>query len=146
VDRSVSHPSAEEVVSQFIRAINAHDPQAVAGLLSPAHEFTDALGKKLTGVEALEEAWRGYFALFPDYHLEPDTILSAGQTVAVFGHAAGTYANAPTALQGSWRLPAAWRAVVIDGLLREWQVYADNRAVNEILAAFGDSSASGRPA
>lgn len=131
---------------KFIRAINAHDTQTVVSLLSPDHEFTDALGNKVTGVGALEKAWRGYFALFPDYHLEPTEILSAGQTVAVFGHAAGTYANAPTALQGGWRLPAAWRAVVIDGLLREWQVYADNRPVHEILAAFGDSPASDRPA
>jgi len=33
----------------------------------------------------------------------------------------------------SWRTPAAWKAVVRDGKVVEWRVFADNKPVYEIL-------------
>ncbi len=34
----------------------------------------------------------------------------------------------------SWRTPAAWKAVIRDGKVMEWRVFADNKPVYEILA------------
>jgi ketosteroid isomerase-like protein len=34
----------------------------------------------------------------------------------------------------SWRTPAAWKAVIRDGKVVEWRVFADNKPVYEILA------------
>jgi hypothetical protein len=33
-----------------------------------------------------------------------------------------------------WRTPAPWLAVVENGLVKEWRVYADNKPVYDILA------------
>ena len=49
-----------------------------------------------------------------------DTVLAAGE-------AGGT-------IQVAWRTPAAWKAVIRGGLIAEWQVFADNKPVYEILA------------
>jgi hypothetical protein len=35
------------------------------------------------------------------------------------------------------KVPAAWKAVVADGLVVEWRVFADNKAVYEILGRRG---------
>jgi hypothetical protein len=34
----------------------------------------------------------------------------------------------------AWRTPAAWKAVIRDGTVLEWRVFADNKPVYEILA------------
>src|SRR5262249_20997386 len=38
-----------------------------------------------------------------------------------------------TQRQKTWRIPAAWRAIVKDGQIAEWQVCADNKPVYELL-------------
>jgi hypothetical protein len=38
---------------------------------------------------------------------------------------------------GGGKVPAAWKAVVADGLVVEWRVFADNKAVYEILGRRG---------
>ena len=49
---------------------------------------------------------------------------------AINGRTSPTY----TGPKKSWRIPAAWRAVVRDGQIAEWQVYADNKPVYELLS------------
>lgn len=34
----------------------------------------------------------------------------------------------------AWRTPAAWKAMIRDGKVTEWRVFADNKPVYEILA------------
>jgi hypothetical protein len=51
-----------------------------------------------------------------------------GDTALISGEAGGT-------MDGEiWRIPAAWKAVIRDGLMLEWRVFADNKPVYEILA------------
>ena len=64
----------------------------------------------------------------PDYWVSHEEILQNGNIVAVFGAAGGTIRA------DRWRTPAAWMAVVQDGLVKEWRVYADNKPVYDILA------------
>ena len=66
----------------------------------------------------------GYFALFPDYHIEIESAASQDAVVLACGFASATHA----ASQKTWRIPAAWRAIVTDGKIAEWQVYADKQA------------------
>jgi ketosteroid isomerase-like protein len=124
-------PAAERVVIKYVEYINAHDAEGILGLCSADHVFIDSLGSRLSGLVRLEKAWRGYFALFPDYRIEIQAMASVEDLVLACGAASGTLA----ATGAAWRLPAAWRARVIDGRLEEWQVYADNKPVYEILAA-----------
>ena len=34
---------------------------------------------------------------------------------------------------GFWEVPAAWRAVVQDGKIAEWRVYADNQPLRKLM-------------
>jgi hypothetical protein len=83
----------------------------------------------------MRSGWRSYYAFCPDYRLSHEAIFSEGNRVAVFGTAGGTIAsNAELPAENSWRTPAAWLAVVENGLLKEWRVYADNKPVYDIIA------------
>jgi hypothetical protein len=78
----------------------------------------------------LEEAWAGYFALFSDYRIEVESAAACERLVLACGFASGTHA----ASRKTWRIPAAWRAIVRKGQIVEWQVYADNKPVYELLS------------
>src|SRR5580704_11180231 len=62
----------------------------------------------------------------PDYWIRADHIMAAEDRVLAAGEACGTIDGE------SWRTPAAWRAVIRDGRVQEWQVFADNKPVYEI--------------
>src|SRR4029453_12725352 len=74
------------------------------------HRFIDTAGNTCTGKPACLEAWRGFFASFPDYRNVFDNVRSSpGGIVMVHGRSECSVA----ALAG----PARWRAVVADGLV-----------------------------
>ena len=85
----------------------------------------------MSGRERLEQGWTGYFALFSDYHIEIESAASQGTLALVCGFASATH----KASQKTWRIPAAWRAIIKDGQIAEWQVYADNKPVYELLSS-----------
>jgi uncharacterized protein (TIGR02246 family) len=124
-----------ESVLAFFDAINRHDPDKLAELMTEDHAFIDALGNSMRGRETMRAGWRSYFAMCPDYHVSQQDVLHSGDTVAAFGTAGGTISvNGQLASENKWQTPAAWRAVVQDGLLTEFRVYADTKPVFEILA------------
>jgi ketosteroid isomerase-like protein len=122
------------VVLAFLEAINSGEADKVCALMSEDHLFVDALGNEVRGRESMRKAWTGYFQWFPDYRVSHEEILSHGEVVAAFGSAQGTYAkNGNIAKENHWNAPAAWKAVVCDGLVKEWRVYADNQAARKIM-------------
>jgi uncharacterized protein (TIGR02246 family) len=122
------------VVLAFLDAINSGDVEKLSALMSEDHLFVDALGNQVRGREAMRKAWTGYFQLFPDYRVSHEEILSNGKMVAAFGSAEGTYATKGKLVKNNhWAAPAAWKAVVEDGLVKEWRVYADNQAARKIM-------------
>ncbi|MFI5179790.1 MAG: nuclear transport factor 2 family protein [Thermoanaerobaculia bacterium] len=124
---------SESTVRAFIVRINSHDPGAIVALCTSDHVFTDSLGNRIKGRAALLPAWQGYFSLFPNYRVAVSHILAVGPVVGVFGTASATLANVPGTSHSSWSIPAAWRAVVKGRLISEWQVYADNKPVADLL-------------
>ena len=120
--------NSSETFKQFVTAVNDHDPEAIAGLMALNHRFIDSLGNRVEGADTMRSGWRGYFAMCPDYRIEIADILAADDIVLATGTAGGTIDNTP------WKTPAAWRAVIHDDLVAEWQVFADNKPVYEILA------------
>lgn len=124
--------NSDAVAREFIARINRHDAAAVVALCTADHRFIDSLGVQLTGRAAIEQAWKGYFALFPDYRIELDEMLTAEGVVLMSGWASGSLASARGT--AAWRIPAAWRARVQGELIAHWQVYADNKPVYELLA------------
>jgi len=51
------------------------------------------------------------------------------------GRAEGTYAVEGNLLtENRWQAPAAWRALIREGLVAEWRVYADNEPIRQLMA------------
>ena len=113
-----------EIIDAFVQAINGRDVDALAELMSTDHVFIDAHGNEVKGRETMIAGWRGYFEWFPDYQIEVAQIFEAGSEFGLFGYAAGSFKGDR---DRSWRLPAAWRAVVTNGRVSLWQVYADTK-------------------
>jgi ketosteroid isomerase-like protein len=117
-------------VDKFVAQINAHDPSGIIALCTADHVFTDSLGSILSGRERLQEAWVDYFSLFPDYRVEIESAVAQDMLVLACGFASATH----VASHKRWRIPAAWRARIREGHIAEWQVYADNKPVYELLS------------
>jgi ketosteroid isomerase-like protein len=124
-----------ETVLAFLEAINQHDVDKLTGLMTEDHVLVDSLGNSVRGREKVRAGWRGYFAMCPDYRVSHEDIFHSGDTVAAFGSAGGTIrVNGELSSENKWEIPAAWRAVVHNGRLQEWRVYADNKPVYDILS------------
>ena len=128
--RRMESTGAIATLEEFVRRINAHDPKGIVSLCTADHIFIDSLGSQLLGLDQLEQAWAGYFSLFPDYRIDVEAAVSQNPVVLACGFASATH----SASKKSWRIPAAWRAIVRDGRIAEWQVYADNKPVHELLS------------
>ncbi|MGP8078789.1 MAG: nuclear transport factor 2 family protein [Thermoplasmata archaeon] len=126
----------ERVAIRFVNEINRHDVSALAALMAPDFRFVDSLGQEVRGPERMRTAWTAYFALFPDYQITIREHLRVGQVVALFGTATGTLVEkGELPHRNHWTLPAGWRAVVRDGRVVDWQIYADNTPVQKMLDA-----------
>lgn len=120
----------------FVEKINKHDVAGLCDLMPEDHVFVDSLGEVVHGRETIRAGWKGYFPWFPDYQISITKIFRDGNEVALFGTARGTYCvDGKLLKKNEWEIPAAWRAVVKDGLVAEWQVYADNSPVLGIMEA-----------
>ena len=129
-----------DVVLGFLDHINRHDADKLAECMSEDHVFIDSLGHAVTGRQTMRSGWQSYFTFCPDYWVSHEEIFASGRLVAVFGAAGGTIAaNGKLAVENRWRASAAWLAIVEQGLVRQWRVYADNKPVYDILARSKDS-------
>lgn len=127
--------SQVETVLDFMGRINQRDADKLAEAMTEDHVFIDSLGQSVRGREKMRAAWRGYYALCPDYWVAHEEILQNASVVAVFGTAGGTIAaNGTLPAENQWRTSAAWLAIVENGLVKQWRVYADNKPVYDILA------------
>lgn len=123
-----------QVVLEFERLINTRNPEAICALMAADGEFIDSLGNRIQGTEKLRAAWAGYFKMVPDYSISDSEIFANENSVAVFGSAQGTFSkDGQLARENFWKTPAAWRAVVKDGKIAVWQVYADNEPIRAIM-------------
>ncbi len=128
--------SPADVVRAFIDCINRHDVPGLTRLMSDEHVFIDSLGAVEHGKERMRKAWIGYFFLIPDYTIAAEELIQSGESVAAFGTANGTLAfKGELRKENRWEIPVAIRAIVRDGLVAGWQVYADNEPVRKIMAS-----------
>jgi ketosteroid isomerase-like protein len=119
--------NSAEIFKQWLAAINGHDVSALAALMAADFVFVDSLGNRMAGAKSMEAGWQGYFAMCPDYWIRADYAMADGETMLIAGEAGGTIDGE------SWGIPAAWRVVIRDGSVVEWQVFSDNKPVYEIL-------------
>ena len=119
-----------QTILALIDRINAHDVEALSALMSYDHTFIDAHGKQVSGREKMIAGWRGYFEWFPDYYIEVTDVFEDDDRLALFGFAGGRFKNNEGE---SWRLPAAWKAIVKDSRVTLWQVFADTMIPFQII-------------
>jgi ketosteroid isomerase-like protein len=119
---------------KFVNEINRHDLDSVVALLSDDHLFVDTLGQEVRGKEKSREAWAAYFRWFPDYHLAVREWFQNGRVVGMFGTASGTFAvGTDLPVQNRWKTPAAWRAVIREHQVAQWQVFADHEPIWKVM-------------
>jgi ketosteroid isomerase-like protein len=112
----------------FLEQINARNVDGLCASMTDEHVFLNGLGNRMQGGESMRKGWAGNFRLFPDYRVSHKDVFSQGDVVAAFGSAEGTLAvKGELPKENHWSASAAWRAVVRDCLIAEWQVYADNQ-------------------
>jgi uncharacterized protein (TIGR02246 family) len=104
-----------DAVVAFNEAINAADLDRLGALMTDDHRFVDTAGDEVRGRSACLDAWRGFFAGFPDYRNVFDEVREVGPGEVV---AEGRSECADARLDG----PARWSATVVDGRVRRWQV------------------------
>jgi len=127
-------PDPIAIVLAFEQKINTGDVDGIVALMAPDGVFLDSLGAKITGRANLRQAWTEYFRMVPDYRIAHSEIFSHGAIVALFGEARGTFTHDGLLYrENAWSTPAAWRAVVENGRIRAWQVYADNEPIRLIM-------------
>jgi len=114
----------KETIQTFVDRINAHDVDELAELMSDNHRFIDAHGNEVVGKEKMTAGWRGYFEWFPVYAIEVNEIFEQVDIFALFGFTSGSYKGTA---ENSWRTAAAWKAIVKDGRVALWQVFADTK-------------------
>jgi hypothetical protein len=146
--------SAETVAHLFVRAINRQDAGGLADLMTQEHRFVDSLGNVVIGRQEARSGWETYFQMVPDYAITVQESYGAGPVVVMLGMARGTYVppvkevwsrnpmstrtpdQAPALElkpENEWKTPAAFRVLVENGLVAEWQVYADNEPIRELI-------------
>ena len=116
-----------EVVGRFLAAINLHDVEILTRLMADDFLFVDSLGNRVNGAATMTRGWEAYFSMCPDYWVRADDVMASGDALLLSGEAGGTIDGV------AWQIPSAWKAVVNDGQIREWRVFADNTPVYEIL-------------
>ena len=124
----------KRIILEFADAINHADIDGILDLLTEDHILIDSHENKMSGKENLRQAWISYFELFPDYKIEVNEILEKDSLLCILGYASGTYKNLKNKdNRNYWRIPVAWTAIIEDNHLKQWQIYADNIIVMDII-------------
>ena len=126
--------SAKDIVDKFVAAINSHDVNSIGQLMSEDCVYIDSDGTTHDDVEQMIQGWADYFRMFPDYKIEAPEFVVSGETIILLSRASGTYTtDGKLHLENYWEIPAAWKAVIADGKIKLWQVFADNTPLMEIM-------------
>lgn len=123
----------KKIVNLFIEAINEHNVEKIYSLMTDDHSLIDSQGNETVGKEKVRECWISYFQIFPDYNIEITDTLIKGEVVAALGFAGGTYQGQSDKRENYWHLPASWKAIIRNGKIDLWQVYADSKIPFDII-------------
>ena len=129
-----------KTVMAFVEKLNEHDLNGMTELISDDHIFTDSMGIVVKGKRTMKHALKVHLTWFPDYTITVKNTLLTDDTVGIFGTAKGMFDADEPEDADSFEIPAAWRAKVKDNLITEWQVFADNEVVRDIIKRNGMKS------
>ncbi len=123
-------PGRLDSARRFVERINAHDVDGLVRLMTEDHKFVDSMGAKSVRPD-IEDGWKQYFEMVPDYWIRIDREVSKGDTAVLIGTAGGTYVPKGRSLkpENKWETPAVWVARVQGGKIAEWRIYSDNEPI-----------------
>lgn len=125
------------IVKEYISRINNHDLNGMLEITSDDAVFIDSMGINTTGKRDMEKAWDMFLTFFPDYTILTKDVITKNGMVAVFGTAKGTVSTGGRILaENRFEIPASWTALVKDGKISKWRVYADNEPVRKLLEKY----------
>jgi len=107
----------EQVVREYIHRINTADVEGLLELMTPDHVFYVEGEPPLSGTQVMREAWKGYCAAYPTYHINVDEVYDQQETIIVLGHTSGSQVPASVESKPSSVL---WEARLRDGLIATW--------------------------
>jgi ketosteroid isomerase-like protein len=110
-------------VMEFIGCVNRRDIDGLRARMTDGHTLHVFDEEPVSGREALVEAWRGYFASFPEYLIHPHEYVYANNGVAVLGHTTGSHLGLPDDVEREQTV--IWFARVESGRLRLWRLLED---------------------
>ncbi len=113
------------VAVAFVEAINAADLEAMRGLMTDNHTFTDALGNSFSGADEMIAGWRHFLHAYPGYRIRVDHGFADASWAALYGRAEGKWRIGDRVLPGHWSVASAWLAEIEAGRVRRWRVYCD---------------------
>jgi ketosteroid isomerase-like protein len=108
----------------FIDHINRRDLAGLSALMRADHCLEVFDEPPVIGKKANTEAWRGYFASFPDYIIYPHRIADRAGTVAILGHTTGSHLGLPD--DEERQLTLIWLADTSAGTVAGWKLVEDN--------------------
>ena len=114
----------KDVVLNFIEAINAGDVENICSLMATNHVFIDSVGHQHKGVPLMKSGWSAYFESFPDYKIEISEIFERDKEFVLLGRASASFKGEKVKC---WGIPAAWKAIIENGKVLCWQVFADTK-------------------
>lgn len=105
------------LVERFVAALNAHDIAALETLLSEDFTYIDSWREGVTGRDRVLAALRSLIALDPEFGIEVDTMDWRDPHVLMRGRV--------NSRQFGWGRRAVWQLLVRDGLVAEYQAWAE---------------------
>lgn len=112
--------NAEAVVEAFNDCINGKDIEGLSRLMTEGHRFVDPAASVVSGKQACLDAWKGFFAAFPDYRNQFDCMMVREDKVVIVGSS--------TCSDHRLAGPALWQATLSDQRVEEWRVLEDTPA------------------
>ena len=76
---------AADVVMSFNECISRRDLGGLSNLMTDDHVFINSGNNTIAGKERCVEAWRAFFATFPDYRNHFVRVLSAASEAVILG-------------------------------------------------------------
>ncbi|MGD9884558.1 MAG: nuclear transport factor 2 family protein [Reyranella sp.] len=114
------------IALSFNDCINRRDLKGLAALMADRHVFIDSADNTISGKSRCIEAWRGFFASFPDYRNQLERVFPPGETVVLVGYSVCSDLR----LAGA----ALWTATIENARVAEWRVYEDTSENRKRLA------------
>ena len=131
----VNCPDVRSTALAFVERINVGDVDGITALMTEDHEFVDTAATSYRGREAMRAGWIGYFQLFPNYHIQIEQIRVADPVVTLLARTTGILSpHGQEALRGAdgslppdeeLQGPVVVTALIRDGQVAQWRVYAD---------------------